>query len=252
MLRGASAADKQQPAGPAAPPDVGLYCDPTLAPAMRQLGTLFQARTQVPVAVFSAPPMQMLALIEHDAQDDVLMTLADAMDDAVRHKLVKPETRFDGWRNRLVFAARAGDVSSVPTIDPDSLTHLLGSGRIAVTDPTVAAAFDGPAVLDRLGLTPTVSGKVVGAANTGDVAFLVKSGAARLGLLYLTDVRATPALAVTATLDPSVASLTYSSAITKKAKSPNSQAFLNFLRTPAAAQLLRAQGLEILHEPLPT
>ena len=106
-------------------------------------------------------------------------------------------------------------------------------------------------MLDRLGLTSTVSGKVVGAANAGDVAFLVKTGVARLGVLYLTDVRADPALAVTATLDPTVASLTYSSAMSEKGKSPNSQAFLKFLRTPPAAQLLRAQGLETLHEPLP-
>ena len=179
------------------------------------------------------------------------MTLSDAMDDAVRRKLVKSETRFDGWRNRLVFAARAGDVSPVSAIDPDSLTHLLGNDRIAVTDPTVAAAFDGRAVLDRLGLTSTASGKVAGAANTGDVAFMVKTGVARLGLLYLTDVRADPALAVAATLDPTVASLTYSSAVSEKGKSPNSQAFLKFLRTAPAAELLRAQGLETLHEPLP-
>ena len=118
VLRRASAADPPKTGGSAAPPDVGLYCDPTLAPVMHELGMLFKARNQAPVAVFSASPVQMLALIEHDAKDDVLMTLSDAMDDAVRRKLVKSETRFNGWRNRLVLAARAGDMSPVSASRP--------------------------------------------------------------------------------------------------------------------------------------
>ena len=241
--RGASAAGTHQKKE-TAPPDVALYCDPTLAPAMRQVGALFQARTGAPVAVLSAPPPLMLAQIERQTRDDVLVSLASAVEDGVSRGLLRLDTRFNGWRNRLVLAARAGEVSPFSATDPGALARSLGNGRFAVTDPTVAAAFDGPAVLGRLGLAPALAGKVVGAADTADVAFLVKTGAAQLGLLYLTDVRADSALAVAATLDSAAAPTTYATAMNRQAQSPNAQAFLDFLRTPEAAERLRAQGLE--------
>ena len=231
-------------AGSSAPPDVALYCDPTLGPAMRQVGDLFEARAGAPVAVLSAPPSLMLAQIERNAYDDVLITLAGAMDEAVRRGLVEPETRRDGWQNRLVLAARAGEIPPVAAVDPAALARLLKNGRLAITDPTVAAAFDGAAVLDQLGLTTAVAGRVTGAADTADVAFLVKTGAARLGLLYLTDVRADPALAVAATLDPLPARTAYAAALNRQAQNPNARAFLDFLRTQEAIALLRGQGLE--------
>ena len=244
LRAGPASAAGEAKGGGGAPPDVALYCDPTLAPAMRQMGALFKARTRAPVAVLSAPPTLMRAQIERHTRDDVLITLADSMDEAVSRGLVRLDTRFKGWRNRLVLAARAGEVSPAAASDPASLARSLRNGRLAVTDGTVAAAFDGPAVLDRLGLTPAVAGKVLGAANTSDVAFLVTTGAARLGLLYLTDVRADPTLAVVAMLDPAAAPTAYASGMNRQAQSPNAQAFLDFLLTPEAAELLRAQGLE--------
>lgn len=242
----ALAADKKAAGSDDASPDVALYCDPTLGPAMRQAGALFRAHAQAAVAVLSAPPPLMLAQIERQARNDVLLTLSDNLDDAVRRDLVRPETRIDGWRNRLVLAGRAGEVSPFLDISPDALRRLLGDSSLAVTDPTVSAAFDGAAILDQFGITPSSVGKVMGAADTADVAFLVKTGVARLGLLYLTDVRSDPALAVASTLHASEAPIRYAAAVSRKAKSPNAQAFLEFLRTPEIVQRLQAMGLETL------
>ena len=109
-------------------PDVAVFCDATLAPCLRALGAAFPA----PVHVFSAPPPLMLAQIARETQTDVLITLAPAMDEAVRLRLVRPETRYDSWQTQLVLAAPAG---SGPT-GLSELPDFLASGKLAVTDPT--------------------------------------------------------------------------------------------------------------------
>ncbi len=106
-----------------------------------------------------------------------------------------------------------------------------------MTDATVeSAGLDGRAVLRAAGIA---AGAVQGAANTGDVAFLVTTGAADAGLVYLTDVKADARLKVVAPL-PGVGQ-PYSVAVNAHAVSPNALAFLTLLR--GAGAVLQAGGL---------
>ena len=50
----------------------------------------------------------MLAQIQRHTRNDVLFTLSGAMDQAVQLRLVRPETRVDGFANQLVLACLAG------------------------------------------------------------------------------------------------------------------------------------------------
>jgi ABC-type molybdate transport system substrate-binding protein len=122
------------------------------------------------------------------------------------------------------------------------LPSLLAGAKIAVTDDTVASGLDGRAVLAANGLTP--AGEVMGAATTADVAFLLVTGVADVGLVYLTDVKADPRLQVLATLNADPTLTTYSGALNAKAVSPNAQAVLNLMRGTAGSAALRAAGLE--------
>jgi len=217
------------------PPGVTVFCDPTLAPALRALDGL----GGVPVAALCAPASLMLAQITRHTRDDVLFTLATAMDQAVAARLVRPETRVDGFANTLVLAGLGDRVT--PPASRAGLIAMLAMARVAVTDATAASGLDGRAVLAANNFTPP---NVMGAANTGDVAFLVTTGAADLGLMYLTDAKADPRLTVIATLTADPKLTNYAAAVNAKAVSPNAQTFLNSLRGPAAASL-RAAGLTV-------
>lgn len=233
-------------AGEAAASDVVIYCDPTLTATMRAVGRSFTAQRKAPVQVFSAPPPLMLAQLAHETQDDVLTTLRSAMDEAVAKGLVKPETSVGAWRNRLVIGRRVREAISAVAADPTSVMKLLGNGRFASPDPSNATTIDGPQIIADAGLQQVLDGHLIGAANTADVAFLLTSGAARLGLLYMTDVRSQPSLAVAATLpDASYAPIVYVAAASSKAKSPNLKPFLDLIRTPEASNILQAGGLEM-------
>jgi len=200
---------------------VTVFCDPTLAPVVRQVG----AQAGYEVAVLSAPaPLMVQQMLRH-TRNDVLFTRSDAMDQAQGLDLVAPGSRVDGFSGPLVIAARQGWIGA------------LNGARMAVTDATVeSAGLDGRAVLAAAGIA---AGAVQGAANTGDVAFLVTTGAAEAGLVYLTDVQADARLKVVMKLPgPGQA---YSVAVNAHAVSPNAQAFVNLLRGSGGA--LQAGGL---------
>ena len=200
------------------PPGVTVFCDPTLGPAMRSLGRISLTQAGAPVSVLSAPATLMLAQLQRHTRNDVLFTLSGAMDQAVQLRLVKPGTRVDGFANQLVLACLTG--TGVAPKDKAGLLSMLAGARIAVTDNTVASGLDGRAVLDANGLTQAAGNRVMGAANTADVAFLMITGAADIGLLYLTDVRADERLAVLAAVTADPALINYAAAVNAKAVSP--------------------------------
>jgi molybdate transport system substrate-binding protein len=216
----------------AAAPDVIVYGDPTLAHALRDVGARFTAQTGVPVHVFSAPPTLILAQLRHSVWNDVVMTLAPWMDQAEQAGVIEPGTRTGAWRTTLVLARATG---ATPPTDQANDT-------LAITDPTPAATIDGPAVLAALGLHPA---HVQGAANAAEVGFLIDTGAAAQGLVHLTDVRADPNLSVAGPVAASAyPPIVYAAAISTLTHSPNAHAFLDYLGSPAATDVLRADGLE--------
>jgi ABC-type molybdate transport system substrate-binding protein len=221
------------------PPGVTVFCDPTLGAAMRALDPVSQSQAGAPVSVLSAPATLMLAQIQRHTRNDVLFTLSAAMDQAVHLQLVKPETRVDGFSNALVLACRA-DSAPKPGVD---LPGMLAGARIAVTDNTVASGLDGRAVLDANQLTQAAGNRLMGAATTADVVFLLKARAVKFGLVYLTDVRAEPSLAVAATLNASPNLIDFSCAVNANAVSPNAQGLIGIIRSSQGTALLEAAGL---------
>jgi molybdate transport system substrate-binding protein len=212
----------------AAAPDVIVYGDTTLLHALHDVGARFTAQTGVPVHVFTAPPAIILAQLRHAVWNDVVVTLAPWMDQAEQAGVIEQGTRTGAWRTTLVLAQAT---------DSDA-----ANGTLAITDPTPAASIDGPAVLAAAGLHPA---HVQGVANTAEIGFLLDTGAASQGLVHLTDVRADPKLSVAAPVAPSAyAPIVYAAAVSTLTHSPNARAFLDYLHSPAATEVLRADGVE--------
>ncbi|HLB97956.1 MAG TPA: substrate-binding domain-containing protein [Acetobacteraceae bacterium] len=212
----------------AAAPDVIVYGDPTLRHALLDVGARFTAQTGVPVHVFAAPPTLILAQLRHQVWNDVVVTQAPWMDRAEQVGVIAKDTRTGAWRNTLVLARAAGVTPANDTV--------------AVTDPTPAASVDGPAVLAAMG---GPAAHFQGVANTAEVAFLLDTGAAAQGLVYLTDVRADPELSIAGPVaDTAYTPIVYAAAISTLTHSPNAHAFLDYLASAAAIEVLRADGLE--------
>ena len=222
-------------------PDVVVYCDSTLAPAMRALGADFRRRNAAPVRVFMTPGPQSLGLIAHGARNDVLVTQTNWMDQGAASGLVDDVTRVGAWRDPMVLAGRGGAAALPALPSGPALSGLLSGARLGVIDPTQAGGPDGVALAGRLGWKATLAGAIDGPG----VAFLVRQGNAGLGLLPRSSALAAPALSILAVAPADAAPpVVYGAAQSKTALSRFTGAFLAYLKTPDAAAILRTAGLE--------
>lgn len=231
----------------AQPSDIGVYCEPTLAPVLRELGARFRIKQGVRVAVLCAPARVVLEQVRRNPGEDLLIVPDAAMTEAIRAGFIAPGSARDLARNPLVFAERApgGRVQDGGVQGSGGIAGLFAGGVVAVTDPSPAATFDGHAALTALGLSGLDPSKVVGVADTGDGAFMVRTGAARAALVYLSDVRADPALSVAAVADPALLPpILYRAALNPADDNHAAAAFLDFLAGPSARRVLAAAGLE--------
>ncbi len=179
------------------------------------------------VFVFPTGPGLILPQLVRGIQNDVVITQTTILEQAAQAGVIAATVRAQ-WRNPLVIA---GLQDTAPT-----------DGTFAATDPTPAADIDGPALLTRLDIKPA---RVIGAVDTDEVAFLLTTGAARAGLLHMTDVRADERLAVIRAV-PAEAHppLLYAATVTRLARRPNPAGFVAFLVTQEATDILTADGLE--------
>jgi molybdenum ABC transporter molybdate-binding protein len=234
-------------AGPVAhadefPPDLVVFCEPTLRPVLAQIGALWQSRTGTPVRVIAAPTPLLLEQLYHHIRSDLIVAQGDPAQ-AVERNLIKAETRFDAWRNRLVVAQRAGQAAnSWATALQD------GKDRIALVDE--ALATEGKATqqaFESTGLHDATAGRSIGTADTADAAFLLTTGAARFAVIEATDLAADPALAPAGALaDESYPPIRYWIAQTSATVSPDTARFEAFLRDKPAQEIARRNGLEVL------
>ncbi|HUH84684.1 MAG TPA: molybdate ABC transporter substrate-binding protein [Stellaceae bacterium] len=225
-------------------PDVVVYCEPTLRPTLADIAEHWRRTGGAPVHLFSSPTPAMLEQIGHHARADLIIGEGEAnADDAARRAIIKPETRHDLWRNRLVVAARKEGEGA-----PGDLKTLIGSGPIAIVDPPVGlAGADGRQALTALGLWPEVESHAAGVIDTADAVFLLRQHKAALAVVYATDVATTPGLSVAAPLpEDDYPPIRYWVAEAHNVLSPNTSAFAAFLLQPAAQEIARADSLEVL------
>ncbi len=177
--------------------------------------------------VFPTGPGLILPQLVRDIQNDIVVTQTAILEQAAQAGVIASAVRAQ-WRNPLVIAGLHGTA----TID----------GTFAATDPSPASNIDGPALLTRLGIKPT---RIVGAVDTDEVAFLLTTGAAQVGLLHMTDVRADERLAVIRPVPPEVQPpFLYAASVTRLARRPNPEGFVAFLAAKEATDMLAAAGLE--------
>ena len=209
--------------------DLALICDLTLGAPLRAVAAAVRASGGVHVFVFPTAPGLIVPQLARDVQIDIVATRADAMEQAKQAGLLAGETTSGNWRDPIVIAEASSASGS-----PDE-------GKFAVAGLPGASGMDGETVAARLGVDPA---RIVSAIDTTEGAFLLVSGAARTGLLYLTDVRAHPRLRVLRIV-PDQPPAVFAARVTKGARRPDPAAFVTWLGTPPGRAALSKGGLEL-------
>ncbi|TVV70510.1 molybdate ABC transporter substrate-binding protein, partial [Sphingomonas solaris] len=214
----------------AAPPLV--LAAASLQESLTEAAGAWQARghaaPRLSFAASSALARQVLA----GAPADLFVSADEEWMDAVAAKgLIVPATRRDFLANRLVLVAPAARPARLAIRPGFPLARALGNGRLAMADPdAVPAGRYGKAALIRLGVWPSVAARVARAENVRAALALVERGEAPLGIVYATDARAAPKVAVVGVFPAaSHPPITYPIARLTTATSPDAEGFRAFL-----------------------
>jgi molybdate transport system substrate-binding protein len=128
------------------------------------------------------------------------------------------------------------------------LAHALGSGRLAIADPSaVPAGKYGKAALESLGVWSSVADKLAPAENVRATLLLVSRGEAPLGIVYQTDAVADKGVKILGSFpDNTHPPIIYPIAAVAASTNPGDIGYIQYLKSPAAGAVFEKQGFAIL------
>jgi molybdate transport system substrate-binding protein len=235
---------------PALADDILVFAAASLKNALDEAALGYQQQGGGKVSISYAASSALAKQLESGAPADIFLSAdLDWMDYAQQHKLIKPETRKNLLGNRLVLVAAASSDIAVEIKPNFPLAALLKGGQLAMADPdAVPAGKYGKAALEKLGVWPSVEGKVARAENVRAALFFVSRQEAPLGIVYQTDAAADKGVKIVATFpEDTHPPIVYPAALVAAGKSSDAAKFLDFLESPAAAPIFAKQGFIAPH-----
>jgi molybdate transport system substrate-binding protein len=197
------------------------------------------AGSPAPVVVSYGASSTLARQIEAGAPSQAFVSAdEDWMNELAKRNLLAPGTRRDLLGNRLVWIAPAG--RAVPT---EPWRALGPRDRLAMGDPRhVPAGKYARAALERMGLWDALAPRIAGAENVRAALALVARGESPLGIVYETDARDEPKVAIAARIDPKLhPPIVYPAAALRGAR-PDAVRYLDYLGSPRAMSAFAAHG----------
>jgi molybdate transport system substrate-binding protein len=229
--------------------NVTVFAAASLKEAMDEQAKQFEAGTGNKILVSYAGSNALAKQIEAGAPADVFVSAdLDWMDYVDQHHLLRADTRFNLLRNTLVLIAPVSS-NAVLKIAPNfALAAALGSGKLSMANPdSVPAGKYGKSALGKLGVWASVQDKVARGENVRSALVFVSRGEAPFGIVYATDALADKGVKIVDTFPPdSYPPIIYPAALVAAGKSLAAQSFLDYLRTPAAAQVWEKYGFGLV------
>jgi molybdate transport system substrate-binding protein len=229
--------------------DVVIFAAASLKNALDDIAGQWQRETGKKVVVSYAASNTLIKQIEQSAPADIFISAdLDWMDYGQQKDLIKPDSRSNLLGNRLVLIAPK-DSSVSANIQPGfDLAALLKGGRLAMGNvDAVPPGKYGKASLEKLGVWDSVKDKIAQAETVRAALLFVSRGEAPLGIVYQTDAAADPGVKIVGTFPENThPPIIYPVALTKESANADAQAFLNYLRSPAARAAFERQGFAVL------
>ena len=201
-----------------------VFAAASLQDALRALEPAWQAEApgRSPLRFSFAASSTLARQIEQGAPADLFMSADEPwMDYLAQRDLILPESRVSPLGNALVLVAPANSTLPDTALDRGTdLAALLGpQGRLATGDPAhVPVGRYAQQALEWLGQWPTVAPRLARADNVRSALLLVERGEAPLGIVYLTDARASRGVRVVGTFPAeSHPPVSYPFALTRRA-----------------------------------
>jgi molybdate transport system substrate-binding protein len=210
---------------------------------LNELGPLFERASGHKLVIhFDSTPN--LIKLATSASFDLGVVPVDVFKNADAKARFASEPTLDIARVGYGVAVRAGaprpDVST-----PDALKKTLLDAQSVAFLPTSAAGAYVSSVFERLGIGEAMKAKTKPQTATGDIAKAVATGDAELGV-FLINVLMAPGVELAGPFPGKLQNdLVFTSAVAADTKEAEAaKAFIAYLKTPAAAAVIKAKGME--------
>lgn len=228
--------------------DVNVLASTALQPVFMKLAPEFE-RTTGDRLIFSwgasygasadALPMR----LRSGQAADLVVMIADALNEQIEHGHLRPETATNLASSRLGLAIRAG--APLPDIgSADGVRRTLLGARSVAFSSGVSGAYVQGTLFPKLGIADRLKSTSIVIAAPELVGNALLRGDAEVGLQQMSELLAVPGIAVAGPLPESLQRVNIiAAAITRTAVQPASaQTFITFLQSPYAIQELKTSG----------
>ena len=226
-----------------------VFAAASLKTALDAAGKAFHAGGGPEVSLSYGGSLGLARQLVAGAPADVFISADEpSMDAAAQGHAIKPDSRADILRNRLVVVAPKDSPIANLALTPEAFGAALASSKLSTGEvKTVPVGRYALESLTKLGLWATVEPKLAMTDNVRAALEFVARGEAALGIVYLTDATAEPRVKVVASLpDDSHKPIVYPLAIVAASNNPDAARFVAFLHSDAAAALFEGQGFGVI------
>ena len=228
--------------------DLTVFAAASLKEALDEAAQQFRRADGRKTVVSYAASPALAKQIENGAPADIFISAdRDWMDYVEQRTLIKPGTRANLLRNRLVLIAPADSKVQLEIKPGFPLEKLLGDGKLSMADPdSVPAGKYGKAALEKLGVWSSVERKVVRADNVRTALIFVARGEAPLGIVYQTDAYAEKKVRIVARFpQDTYPAIIYPIAVVASSRNAAAPVFVNYLKSGEARAIFEKYGFSM-------
>jgi molybdate transport system substrate-binding protein len=231
------------PTSPVDAAELKVIAGGSMTDPLRELAPQFERASGHTVTIHFDSTPNLIKLATSGTPFDVGVVPVDVFkSDAAKAKFVAGPT-IDIARVGYGVAVRAG--APKPDIGtPEALKQALLKAQSIATVPESAAGAYVLSVFERLGIAEAMKAKIKAQKAPGQIPQAVAKGEAELGV-FLANVLVAPGVELAGPFPaPLQSELVFTAAVSADtAQAPAARAFLDFLRTPAAAAVIKAKGM---------
>ncbi len=211
---------------------------------VRAIGPTFERERGCRLAVSFDPANAIKRQIDSGALFDVVIVSKNVLEDLVRQGAVRSETCADIGRSGIGLSVRKGAPKpDIGTVEAFKRAMLAAASVVRSKDGTSGQYFE--TLMDRLGIARQMRGKIR-LGGSGRIAELVANGEIEMAVQQVSELLPVTGADFVGPFPPELQLYTmFSAGVGAASRQPDlASAFIDALRTPAAASLLKTHGLE--------
>jgi molybdate transport system substrate-binding protein len=225
--------------------EITLWTARAIATVLAEIGSDFERATGYRLVITSDLPDGFARRLSRGERFDLFISGSATVDQWIADGRIVSTTRTDLARSGIGVEVRKGapkpDIGSV-----DAFKRALLDAKSIAFLP-VGSGLHVARVIDRLGIADSIRAKVT-RPESDIVSELVSRGEVELGIVVITQILTTPGVELVGPLPPELQSfVTFTAGVSTRSRTPEiASQLIQFLATPAAATVIRKQGMEPL------